>query len=75
MNKAEITARSAATGTSTPRTVTWQTQTIDCCGQRLAVATPDAPPVYVDESYGEVRGRIAQCGTCGSLYAARFFIN
>ena len=75
MHKSEITARSAATGTSTPHTVTWRTQTVDCCGQPLAVATPAAPPVYVDESYGEVHARITQCGTCGSLYAARFLIN
>lgn len=64
---ARIPALSAATNVTRWWHVTWRTQYHDCHGQTWAATNVWEPPVWIDGSYGELRGDTSQCGNCGSL--------
>lgn len=68
---ARYTSYSTVSGARRHWAVTWTPKAVRCCDRRLTVASSDGPPVRHDE-HGDLRGRVRQCGQCGSTYEARF---
>lgn len=62
-----IPATSNASGVTYWWHITWRTQRHECHGQVWGTADGREPPVWVDGSYGELRGDTVQCGNCGDL--------
>jgi hypothetical protein len=69
-----LTAVSNATNTCRAWEVKWRTQRRTCCSSQgvLTIADGEHLPVWVDGSYGDLRGNTTQCGGCGAVYAARY---
>ena len=49
----------------------WRVQTVECHGQNLTVASEYDVPMWFDD-HGNAHSYTAQCGSCGSRYAATF---
>lgn len=71
---ARVHTRSAATGTVKLWDVTWRTQHAYCHNQPRPIIVADNThlPVWADGSYGNLRPRTTQCGTCGTVHTAHF---